>query len=78
MREAHSLKGAAGNIGADAVRRGREVALLKTLGMTRVQVAAVFTVEYALVGLVAGAIGTVGGVALAWMVTRLGFEIAWA
>ncbi len=23
-------------------------------------------------------IGTVGGVALAWMVTRFGFEIAWA
>jgi putative ABC transport system permease protein len=68
----------AGAVSAGAVRRGREVALYKTLGMTRAQVGAVFAVEYALVGLVAGAIGTVGGVALAWAVTRFGFEIAWA
>jgi putative ABC transport system permease protein len=68
----------AGAISAGAVRRGRQVALYKTLGMTRAQVMVVFAVEYALVGLVAGAIGTVGGVALAWIVTRFGFEIAWA
>jgi putative ABC transport system permease protein len=68
----------AGAVSAGAVRRGRQVALYKTLGMTRAQVMVVFAVEYALVGLVAGAIGTAGGVALAWMVTRLGFEIAWA
>jgi len=34
--------------------------------------------EYALIGAVAGSIGTAGGVALAWAVTRFGFEIAWA
>jgi len=68
----------AGAVSASAVRRGRHVALYKTLGMTRAQVAAVFTVEYALVGLVAGTIGTFGGVVLAWLVTRFGFEIAWA
>jgi len=68
----------AGAVSASAVRRGRQVALYKTLGMTRGQVAAVFTVEYALVGMVAGVIGTFGGVVLAWMVTRFGFEIAWA
>ena len=68
----------AGAVSAAAVRRGRQVALYKTLGMTRAQVVAVFAVEYALVGLVAGVIGTFGGVALAWLVTRFGFEIAWA
>ncbi len=68
----------AGAVSAGAVRRGRQVALYKTLGMTRAQVMAVFTVEYALVGLVAGVIGTFGGVVLAWLVTRFGFEIAWA
>jgi putative ABC transport system permease protein len=68
----------AGAVSAGAVRRGREVALYKTLGMTRLQVAAVFAVEYALIGLVAGAIGTGGGVALAWAVTRFGLEIEWA
>jgi putative ABC transport system permease protein len=67
----------AGAISAGAVRRGREVALYKTLGMTRVQVVGVFALEYALVGAVSGAIGTVGGIALSWAVTRFGFEIAW-
>jgi putative ABC transport system permease protein len=68
----------AGAISATAARRGREVALYKTLGMTRAQVAGVFAVEYALVGLVAGTIGTVGAVALAWAIVRYGFEIGWA
>jgi putative ABC transport system permease protein len=46
--------------------------------MTRAQVALVFAVEYALVGLVAGVLGTIGGVALAFLVVRFGFEVAWA
>lgn len=68
----------AGSVSAGAVRRGREVALYKTLGMTRAQVASVFAVEYLLVGLVAGGIGTIGGIGLAWTVTRYGFEMMWA
>jgi putative ABC transport system permease protein len=68
----------AGAVSAGAVTRGRQVALYKTLGMTRAQVALVFAVEYALVGLVAGVLGTIGGVALAFLVVRFGFEIAWA
>lgn len=67
----------AGAIGAGSVRRGREVALLKTLGMTRSGVIAVFAVEYALVGLVAGGIGVVGGGVLAWAVVVHGMEIPW-
>jgi putative ABC transport system permease protein len=67
-----------GSVAAGAVRRGRQVALYKTLGMKRAEVVTIFAVEYALVGLVAGIIGTVGGVLLAWLVTRFGFEIAWA
>lgn len=67
----------AGAISAGTARRGREVALLKTLGMTRRGVAAAFAVEYALIGLVAGTIGTVGGTALAWGVVTRGFEIPW-
>jgi putative ABC transport system permease protein len=45
--------------------------------MTRRGVAATFAVEYALVGLVAGAIGAVGGTVLAWGVVTRGFEIPW-
>jgi putative ABC transport system permease protein len=67
-----------GSIGAGAVRRARDVALYKTLGMTRAQVIVTLAVEYALIGVVAGGIGAVGGVALAWSITRFGFEIAWA
>lgn len=67
----------AGAISAGSVRRGREVALLKTLGMTRRGVAAAFAVEYALVGTVAGAIGAAGGTVLAWGIVTRGFEIPW-
>lgn len=68
----------AGAVSAGSARRGREVALLKTLGMTRRGVAATFAVEYALIGLVAGAIGTAGGAALAWGVVTRGFQLPWA
>jgi putative ABC transport system permease protein len=67
----------AGAVSAGSSRRGREVALLKTLGMTRRGVAATFAVEYALVGLVAGVIGAIGGTVLAWGVVTRGFEIPW-
>ena len=39
--------------------------------------AATFAVEYALVGLVAGVIGAIGGTVLAWGVVTRGFEISW-
>jgi putative ABC transport system permease protein len=67
----------AGAISAGSARRGREVALLKTLGLTRRGVVATFAVEYALIGLVAGAIGAVGAIVLAWAVVTRGFEIPW-
>ena len=68
----------AGAVGASASRRGREVALLKTLGATRAGVAGIFSVEFALLGLVAGIIGTVGGGILAWAVITKGMELPWA
>ena len=65
-------------VAADASRRGREVALLKTLGTTRAGVVGMFAVEYAIVGLAAGALGAAG----AWGVSRLIVErtlhLAWA
>jgi putative ABC transport system permease protein len=48
-----------------AAQRGREVALYKTLGITRRQVALLYATEYALCGLVAGAIGSVFALVLA-------------
>lgn len=55
----------AGAVGATALRRAREAALLKTLGVTRGGVTRLFAVEYALIGLVAGTIGAAGALALA-------------
>lgn len=66
-----------GAVSAGSARRGREVALLKTLGVTRRGVAAVFAVEYALVGLVAGAVGAVAAGVLAREVLHRGLEIPW-
>ena len=68
----------AGAISAGTVRRGREVAVLKTLGMTRFGVVAVFAVEYGLIGLVAGVIGTLGSCALAWAVLTQVMEVSWS
>ncbi|MDF1837554.1 MAG: FtsX-like permease family protein, partial [Planctomycetota bacterium] len=56
----------AGAVAAGGLRRKREVALQKTLGMTRGGVALFLGVEYATVGLVAGICGTVAAYALAW------------
>lgn len=67
-----------GAISAGSVRRGREVALLKTLGMTRRTVLGTFAVEYALIGLVAALIGAAGGTLLSWGVLRRGFDLSWS
>lgn len=67
----------AGAIAAGAALRGREVALVKSLGMTRGGVAALFATEYALAGLLAGAIGAAGGTALAAAVLERGMDIPW-
>ena len=56
----------AGAVSATALRRGREVALLKTLGVTRAGVTALLATEYGLCGALAGAIGSGGALVLAW------------
>jgi putative ABC transport system permease protein len=40
-------------------RRIREVVVLKTLGATRVRIASIFSIEFAVLGLIAGAVGLV-------------------
>jgi putative ABC transport system permease protein len=60
----------AGSVASSQLRRAREAALLKALGLTRARVAALFAVEYALGGAVAGAIAAVGAYGLALGFTR--------
>ncbi|MDQ2833863.1 MAG: FtsX-like permease family protein [Acidobacteriota bacterium] len=47
----------ASSIAGTRYRRIREVVVLKTLGATRARIAAVFSIEFAVLGLVAGAVG---------------------
>ena len=53
-----------GAVGATALRRAREAALLKALGVTRLGVTRLFAVEYALVGIAAGVVGAAGALVL--------------
>jgi putative ABC transport system permease protein len=55
----------AGAVGATQLRRAAEVALWKTLGVTRAGVTLLLASEYALTGLLAGALGVLGAWALA-------------
>ena len=60
----------AGVVSASTLHRAREVALLKTLGVTRGGVALLFATEFALVGFVSGLIGALAALALAWAVVE--------
>ncbi len=57
----------AGAVGAALAARARDAALLKTLGVTRAEVRRLFATEFAVVGLVAGTLGSCGAFALAWL-----------
>ena len=71
----------AGAVGSTALRRTREAALLKVLGVTRSGVVRLFAIEYALTGAVAGAIGALGALTLSWafleQVLELETELPW-
>ncbi len=56
----------AGSVSSTNLRRRKEAALLKTLGVTRAGVVALFATEFALGGVVAGVIGGAGAVVIAW------------
>lgn len=62
-------------------RRIREVVVLKTLGATRARIAAVFSIEFAVLGLVAGLVGvTFANVVARVLLGRMSvtFQIHWA
>ncbi len=66
-----------GALSATYARRGREVALYKTLGMTRRDVLAIFTVEFALLGIVASIIGAAAASVLGWATMTHVLEVEW-
>jgi putative ABC transport system permease protein len=67
-----------GAISTSRLQRIRESVLLKTLGATRNQIAAVLFAEYLLLGLLAGIAGTVLAVAGGWALSARVFDIPFA
>jgi putative ABC transport system permease protein len=65
----------AGAVSATALRRGAEVALLKTLGVTRGGVGLLLATEYGLCGALAGSVGASGALLLAWGYLRYVAEL---
>jgi putative ABC transport system permease protein len=70
----------ASSIASTRFRRMREAVVLKTLGATRMRIVRIFSVEFSVLGLLAGAVGVV----FANLLTRIllhridiGFHIAW-
>jgi putative ABC transport system permease protein len=66
-----------GAVAMTKFRRVYEAAILKTLGASSRLVGSVLLVEYGLLGLIAGAVGALGGGVLSWALSRFVFEIPW-
>jgi putative ABC transport system permease protein len=58
----------ASSIAGTKYRRIREVVVLKTLGATRARIAAIFSIEFAVLGLVSGVVGILFANAIAWAI----------
>lgn len=67
----------AGSISMTKFQRVYEAAVLKTLGATTRTVAMLLVFEYALLGLIAGTIGSLGALGLSWGISRFAFEGTW-
>ena len=51
--------------------------MFKTLGATTQTIARMLLFEYTVLGLLAGAVGSLGAVALSWGVSRYALDIPW-
>jgi putative ABC transport system permease protein len=67
-----------GAITASAQTRGREAAILKVLGATRVQILCAYGIEYGAVGVIAGVAGVALGAAAAYPVVAFVFHARWS
>lgn len=67
----------AGSIAMTKFQRIYESAVLKTLGARRSLILKMLILEYGVLGLVAGAIGSTAGAALSWGISKYVFEIPW-
>lgn len=67
-----------GSVALTKVQRLYESALFKTLGAPAAVIATMVTLEYATLGLIAGAVGAVGAQGLSWALSRHVLDIAWS
>jgi putative ABC transport system permease protein len=67
-----------GAVAMTKFRRVYEAAILKTLGASTRVVGSMLVLEYGLLGLLAGVVGSLGGLALSYAISRYAIEVAWA
>jgi putative ABC transport system permease protein len=67
-----------GSIAMTKYHRLYESAILKTLGAKKKLIIQITLVEYALLGLLAGLIGSVAAIVLTWALSKYALEIAWS
>jgi putative ABC transport system permease protein len=66
-----------GSIAMTKFHRLYESAILKTLGAKRKLIVTTLLVEYGVLGLLAGTLGSLAAIALTWAVSKYGLEISW-
>jgi putative ABC transport system permease protein len=66
-----------GAVSMTRFRRTYEAAILKTLGASTRTVARLLLMEYGLLGLIAGVVGTSGGLVLSWAISRWAIDLQW-
>jgi putative ABC transport system permease protein len=67
----------AGALAAGLSGRLYDAAVLKTLGATRAQLIGAFSVEFALLGLIAASFAVLAGTVAAWAIVRFLMEMSW-
>ena len=66
-----------GSVAMTKFQRGYEAAIFKTLGANTRLLTTMLVLEYGVLGLVAGTVGSLGALILSWVLTRQVFEVAW-
>jgi putative ABC transport system permease protein len=66
-----------GAVAMTKFQRVYEAAVFKTLGANTRTIAKMLLLEYGVLGLLAGIVGSLGAVALTWGVSRYALEIPW-
>ncbi len=67
-----------GAVAMTKFRRVYEAAILKTLGASTRTVGSLLLLEYGLIGLIAGLVGSLGGIALSYAIGRWAIELPWS